>query len=99
MLYQGSVFSSDLPAAMRLLGEVVREPALEPADVDEVRAMAGYDAETMVDKPDVFLPDLVHGAAFGPGLGNPMLCPPERAAAMKLGACVCVRVILAAPGA
>ncbi len=84
-MLQASVFSSDLPEAVTLLGDALCRPLLTVADVDSIRPMVGYDHETLVDRPDTFIPDLIARAAFGAGLGNAQICSEERAEAIRRG--------------
>lgn len=60
MMYQGSVFTSHLEAAVELLGEVILKPGLTPEEVQETVMLTGFEHEELTDKPEIFIPQLLH---------------------------------------
>jgi len=79
MMYQAATFNAAVPQATRLLAETVRDPRVTDAEVDEQLATADYEIGEIWAKPELILPELLHGAAFRDNtLGNPLLCPAER---------------------
>ncbi|RUP29538.1 Metalloenzyme, LuxS/M16 peptidase-like protein [Jimgerdemannia flammicorona] len=79
IMYQSAVFRQDLPRMISLFADVVRNPLIDPAEVDEQRQTALYEIEEIWSKPEMILPEILHTAAYQNNtLGNPLLCPPEK---------------------
>ena len=77
-MYQSAIFSQDLERVVSLFSDVVCNPTIAPAEVDEQRMTAMYEIEEIWSKPEMILPEILHTAAYqGNTLGNPLLCPPE----------------------
>ncbi|PHH67895.1 hypothetical protein CDD80_422 [Ophiocordyceps camponoti-rufipedis] len=83
MMYQAATFNNAVPEAVALLAETIRDARLTEAEVAEQIETARYEIAEIWDKPELILPELVHTAAFKDNtLGNPLLCPEERLAAI-----------------
>jgi mitochondrial-processing peptidase subunit alpha len=79
MMYQSSHFHSATPLAVSLIADTVREPAFLQEEIEAQRDAAHYEIREVNAKPEMILPEVLHGVAYGgQGLGNPLLCPPER---------------------
>ena len=79
IMYQSSHFHSATPLAMSLIADTVRNPALLPEELDAQREAARYEIREVFAKPEMILPEVLHNVAYdNKGLGNPLLCPPER---------------------
>lgn len=79
IMYQSAIFRQDLPRILSLFSDVVRNPRIDPVEVDEQRQTALYEIEEIWSKPEMILPEILHTAAYqGNTLGNPLLCPPEK---------------------
>lgn len=83
MMYQGSVFQHALGEAVQLLSDVVLTPAYTEDEVHEQCILVGYELDELVNKPDIFISELLHRAAYGAGgLGNAHLCQKDHAERM-----------------
>lgn len=79
IMYQSSHFHSATPLAMQLISDTVKNPALLPEELDAQREAARYEIREVSAKPEMILPEVLHSVAYNnEGLGNPLLCPPER---------------------
>ncbi|KAF8167378.1 mitochondrial processing peptidase [Crassisporium funariophilum] len=79
MMYQSSHAHAGTPLALSLIADTVLHPALTPSELAAQREAALYEIRELSAKPEMILPEVVHGVAYGQGgLGNPMLCPEER---------------------
>ncbi len=65
VMYQGSMFSSDLETSMRLMADVVLAPGLTDAEVLETVDLTAYEHESLTDKPDVLIGELLHKVCIG----------------------------------
>ena len=78
-MYQSSHFHSATPLALSLIADTVREPAFLQEEIEAQRDAAHYEIREVNSKPEMILPEILHHVAYGgQGLGNPLLCPPER---------------------
>uniref|UniRef100_A0A060T366 Alpha-MPP n=1 Tax=Blastobotrys adeninivorans TaxID=409370 RepID=A0A060T366_BLAAD len=78
IMYQASVFNSDIERMFDVLTETVCNPNITDEEVAAVRDAVSYENYEIWQKPELILPELIHTAAFSGGLGNPLLCPQER---------------------
>ncbi|KAI0275232.1 mitochondrial processing peptidase [Gloeopeniophorella convolvens] len=79
IMYQSSHFHQATPLALSLISETVQNAALLPEELEAQRAAAEYEIRELRAKPEVILPEILHGLAYNDqGLGNPLLCPEER---------------------
>ncbi|KAI8145582.1 Metalloenzyme, LuxS/M16 peptidase-like protein [Fennellomyces sp. T-0311] len=84
IMYQSAIFSQDLERVVSLFSDVVCNPTIAPAEVDEQRMTAMYEIEEIWSKPEMILPEILHTVAYqGNTLGNPLLCPPENLESMS----------------
>ncbi|KAJ1981511.1 Mitochondrial-processing peptidase subunit alpha [Dimargaris xerosporica] len=79
ILYQASVFRSDLPRVVALMAEVTRHPQITPEELDEQRQIVTWELAEMQTKPELMLPELLHQTAYrGNTLGRPLQCSEDR---------------------
>lgn len=79
MMYQSSHFHAGTPLAMSLIEDTVRNPAFLPEELAAQGEAALYEIREVNTKPEMILPEVLHGVAYDrQGLGNPLLCPAER---------------------
>lgn len=78
MLYQASVFNSDVENMFSLLADTYRNAQNTPEEVMNQLATAEYEVNEIMNKPEHMLPELFHMTAYDGTLGNPLLCPLER---------------------
>jgi processing peptidase subunit alpha len=79
IMYQSSHFPKATPLALSLISETVQNAAFLPEELEAQRAAAEYEIRELSAKPEIILPEILHGVAYdGKGLGNPLLCPEER---------------------
>lgn len=78
IMYQASVFNSDVERMFDCLTDTVVNPRITEEEVEWQRETASFENNEIWQKPELILPELVHVAAFEGGLGNPLLCPEER---------------------
>ncbi|TPX09432.1 uncharacterized protein E0L32_009320 [Thyridium curvatum] len=83
MMYQAATFNAAIPTTVGLLAETIRNPLLTDEEIAQQLETAEYEVKEIWSKPELILPELVHMAAFKDNtLGNPLLCPQERLAAI-----------------
>lgn len=83
MMYQAATFNSAIPKTVSMLAETIREPLLPAEEIEQQLATAAYEVREINSKPELILPELLHVAAFKDNtLGNPLLCPQQRLAAI-----------------
>lgn len=86
MLYQASVFNKDVDKMFSLISETIRNPLITDQEVQETLLTAEYEVNEISMKHDLFLPEVLHEAAYkGNTLGLPLFCPPERIATVNRG--------------
>lgn len=79
VLYQASVFNKDVDKMFGCIAETIREPRLTDQEVQETLQTAEYEVSEISSKHDMFLPEVLHAAAYNNNtLGLPLFCPPER---------------------
>ncbi|KAJ3016182.1 Mitochondrial-processing peptidase subunit alpha [Thoreauomyces humboldtii] len=84
IMYQAAVFRHDLDKMVEIFGQVVRRPRLNPEEMDDTRQTTLYEIQDLSQRPDMMLPEYVHGVAFRKPdgtpdtLGRPLLCPVEK---------------------
>lgn len=84
IMYQGMVFLQDLEQTMELLAEVAVHAQYTEEEIAEQRQMVAWELESITDRAEVFLPELLHRAAYGSGtLGNAHICNQELADEMS----------------
>ena len=78
-MYQSSHAHRGTPLALSLIADTVLNPSFKRDELDAQRDAAAYELREMNSKPDMFLPEVIHGVAYNErGLGNPMICPEDR---------------------
>lgn len=83
VLYQALVFNRDVARMLECMAATVRAPLLLEAEVREARDTAAYELAELVHKHEVFLPEMLHAAAYGPHtLGMPLYGLPESVAGL-----------------
>lgn len=83
-MYQSSHFHQGTPLAMSLISDTVLNPSFLPEELEAQRDAAHYEIREITSKPDMILPEILHGVAYNEtGLGNPLLCPEERISAIN----------------
>ena len=84
IMYQSSHPHKGTPLALSLIADTVLNPAFKPEDLEAQRDAASYEIRELNTKPDMILPEVLHGVAYGnQDLGNPLLCPEDRIPAMN----------------
>lgn len=79
MIYQASVFNKDLDRMFDCIAQTIREPKLTEQEVNETLLTADYESKEIALKYDMFLPEVLHSAAYSNNtLGLPLHCPPSR---------------------
>lgn len=83
IMYHAIIFNKDIDAAMELLSEVVLEPELSQEEIDQQKGLLGYELDDMTAKPDFYLMELLHQAAYeNDTVGRPQVCSEEDASRM-----------------
>ncbi|KAJ1675536.1 Mitochondrial-processing peptidase subunit alpha [Spiromyces aspiralis] len=79
IMYQAAVFPSDLHEAVELLAETTLRPKFKEEELDMVRMTIPWELQELETKPEMWLPEIIHEAAYGGrSLGRPLLCPPRQ---------------------
>lgn len=79
VLYQASVFNPDVEKMFECMAETVRAPKLSDLELLETLQTCEYEVQEIGHKADMFLPEVLHAAAYNHNtLGNPLFCPPDR---------------------
>lgn len=72
-LYQASVFNKDTDKMFECIAETVREPKLTELEVEEAKYSVEYELSELSHKYEVFLPEVLHAAAYPDNtLGMPL---------------------------
>jgi len=78
-MYQSSHFHKATPLSLSLIADTVLNPSFRTEEIEAQQDAAFYEVREIMTKPDMFLPEVLHGVAYGEkGLGNPLLCPEDR---------------------
>lgn len=78
-MYQSTHFTQATPLALSLISDTVLNPAFLPEEIEAQKDAARYEIREMSSKPEMVIPEVLHGVAYGnKGLGNPIICPEER---------------------
>ncbi|VEU19413.1 DEKNAAC100405 [Brettanomyces naardenensis] len=78
LIYQASVFNSDVENMFRLMSDTVARPLLTDEEVQEQKINAQYELGEIWLQSDLILPELFQQVAYdGKNLGSPLLCPTE----------------------
>lgn len=73
ILYQSSVFNKDVDRMFACIAETVKEPQFTELEVSEAQQTAYYELEELTHKHELFLPEVLHAAAYGKAtLGMPL---------------------------
>ena len=79
MIYQASVFNKDLDKMFDCISQTIRAPKMTDQEVIETLQTADYESNEISHKYDMFLPEVLHAAAYSNNtLGLPLYCPPDR---------------------
>ncbi|KAJ8084510.1 Mitochondrial-processing peptidase subunit alpha [Marasmius tenuissimus] len=79
IMYQSSHFSQATPLALDLISDTVLNASFLPEEIEAQRDAASYELRELLEKPEMILPELLHGVAYNnTGLGNLLLCPEDR---------------------
>ena len=79
IMYQSSHFDNATSLALALISDTVLNPAFLSEELDIQKDAALYEIREISNKPEMVLPEVLHGVAYGGnGLGNPLVCPDER---------------------
>lgn len=79
IMYQSSHFHQATPLALSLIADTVLNPSFHLGEIEAQRDAAFYEVREITTKPDMILPEILHGVAYGEkDLGNPLLCPEDR---------------------
>ncbi|KAG6337058.1 hypothetical protein ID866_2011 [Astraeus odoratus] len=79
IMYQSSHFDRASPVALSLISETVLQPAFLSEELELQKDAAKYEIREINNKPDMFLPEVLHEVAYGrKGLGSPLMCPDDR---------------------
>lgn len=78
LIYQASVFNSDIEKMFHLLSDTVARPLLTDAEIEEQVNTASYELNEIWMQSDLILPELFQQVAYdSKNLGSPLLCPAE----------------------
>lgn len=78
LIYQANVFRHDLPTAMDILADTVRNPRLGDDEIAETKDIIMHELQQSFEKPEWLLPELAHQTAYRDNpLGSPIVCIPE----------------------
>lgn len=78
MIYQASVFNTDVDKMFELMGETVARPSLLEKEVQEQIINTQYELKELWLQSDLILPELFQQVAYnGKNLGSPLLCPQD----------------------
>lgn len=73
ILYQASVFNKDTNKMFECIAETIREPKFTALEVEEAKYSVEYELSELSYKYDVFLPEMLHAAAYPDNtLGMPL---------------------------
>jgi len=79
IIYNACVYRHQIPQALDLLADTLRNPNFTLEDVEEQKQSAFYEFEALVKKPELLMIELAHISAFHSiGLGNMTVSPPEK---------------------
>lgn len=79
MIYQASVFNKDVDKMFDCIAQTIRAPRITDQELVETLQTADYEVSEIALKHDMFLPEVLHCAAYSNNtLGLPLFCPPER---------------------
>ena len=79
IMYQSSHFDQATTLALSLISDTVLNPAFLAEELEIQKDAALYEIREISNKPEMVLPEILHGVAFGgKGLGNPLVCPDDR---------------------
>ena len=79
IMYQSSHFDQATTLALSLISDTVLNPALLLEELEIQKDAALYETREISNKPEMILPEILHGVAYGgKGLGNPLVCPDDR---------------------
>ncbi|KAK6458817.1 mitochondrial processing peptidase alpha subunit mitochondrial precursor [Scheffersomyces xylosifermentans] len=79
MIYQASVFNKDVDKMFDCISQTVRYPQFTDQELLETLQTAEYEVNEISLKHEMFLPEVLHEAAYNKNtLGLPLYCPPER---------------------
>ena len=79
VIYQASVFNKDVEKMFDCIAQTVRAPRFTDQELFETLQTAEYEVNEVSLKHDMFLPEVLHSAAYQNNtLGLPLFCPPER---------------------
>lgn len=79
IIYQASVFNKDVDKMFDHIAQTIRSPRFTDQELLETLQTAEYEVNEISLKHDMFLPEVLHAAAYSKNtLGLPLFCPPER---------------------
>jgi processing peptidase subunit alpha len=79
IMYQSTIFPSDLPEAIKIMSSSIMRPLLLPEELEAQKEAAAYEIREIWAKPEMILPEIMHTVAFQDNtLGMPLLCPEDR---------------------
>lgn len=79
MLYQASVFNTDVDKMFDYMSQTVREPKITDLEFQETLQTVAFEVQSLQDKYDVRLPEVLHSVAYKDNtLGLPLFCPGDR---------------------
>ncbi|QPG76952.1 hypothetical protein FOA43_004346 [Brettanomyces nanus] len=78
LIYQASVFNSDVEKMFHLMSDSVARPQLTEEEVQEQKINAQYELSEIWLQSDLILPEIFQQVAYdNKNLGSPLLCPTE----------------------
>lgn len=79
IMYQSSHFHQGTPLATELIADTILNPEFLPEELEAQRDAARYEIRELSAKPEMILPEILHGVAYNhKGLGKSLLCPEHR---------------------
>eukprot|EP00127_Corallochytrium_limacisporum_P005089 Clim_evm44s198 gene=Clim_evmTU44s198 len=79
LTYTATVMKHQIPEAIALLSDIITRPQFSEVELEEVKPSLLFDTQEAATRPEVYVPELLHAAAFGDeGLGLPLYAPQER---------------------
>lgn len=64
LLISAAIVPDQLTQVLQLLRDITTDTVVSEGDLAEMKAVVGYELDEMANKPEDFIPELVHGAAF-----------------------------------
>ena len=78
IIYSATLFRHDIPKMMDIFADAIQNAQITSEEMIEARDSIEFDLMNMSEKPEMFISELVHHAAYESKiLGNALICPRE----------------------